>query len=184
MKVSTKLFNQQQVNTFGKLTENIQSLQGKISSGKNFVTASDDPVAAAELSGLKTVAERFNQYYKNANSGINRLNIADASLQSITNLMVRARELAIQAANDTFGAIDREAMAIELDEMKKEMFSVANAVDSSGAFIFGGYHTKNQPFTKNESDRIEYVGDRGTNSVAVSESRTVGTTLDLSLIHI
>ena len=178
MKISTKLFNQQQVNTFSKLTENIQNLQSKISSGKNFVSASDDPVAAAELSGLNTVKERFNQYSENAMSGINRLNIADASLQSITNLMVRARELTIQAANDTFGAIDREALALELDEMKKEMFSVANAVDSKGAFIFGGYHTKNQPFTLNNDNRIEYVGDRGTNSVAVSESRVVGTTLD------
>ena len=66
MKISTKLFNQQQVSTFSKLTENIQNLQSKISSGKNFVSASDDPVAAAELSGLNTVKERFNQYSENA----------------------------------------------------------------------------------------------------------------------
>ena len=178
MKISTQLFNQQQVKTFGKLTEDIQNLQAKIASGKNFVRASDDPVAAAELSALKTVSEKFNQYSKNAQSGINRLNIADSSLQAITNLMVRAREIAIQAANDTFGAIDREAMAIELDEMKKEMFSVANAGDSSGAYIFGGYHTKNTPFTKDANERVQYIGDRGTNAVAVSETRTVGTTLD------
>ena len=38
--------------------------------------------------------------------------------------------------------------------MKEDMFSVANAVDSSGAFIFGGYHTKNQPFKENENNRI------------------------------
>ena len=55
MKISTKLFNQQQVDRFSKLTENIQNLQSRISAGKNFVTASDDPVAAAELSGLNTV---------------------------------------------------------------------------------------------------------------------------------
>ena len=58
MKVSTKLFNQQQVSSFSKLTENIQNLQNKISAGKSFVTASDDPVAAAELSGLNTVKEK------------------------------------------------------------------------------------------------------------------------------
>ena len=164
MKISTKLFNQQQVNTFSKLTENIQNLQSKISSGKKFVSASDDPVAAAELSGLNTVKERFNQYSENAISGINRLNIADASLQSITNLMVRARELTIQAANDTFGAIDREAFALELDEMKKEMFSVANAVDSKGAFIFGGFHTKNQPFTSYRINWNRFKSDILTNA--------------------
>ena len=178
MKVSTKLFNQQQVSRFGKLNEEIQSLQNKISTGKNIIQASDDPIGAVELSGLQQVKERFNQYSRNADNAINRLTIADTALQAVTNLMVRAKELAIQSANDTFGAQDREALALELEEMKNEMFSVANSTDSSGAFIFGGYHTNTQPFEKNSLGNIEYKGDRGTNSVAVSETRMIGTTLD------
>ena len=51
MKISTKLFNQQQVSRFGKLNEEIQSLQNKISTGKNIVQASDDPIGAVNLSG-------------------------------------------------------------------------------------------------------------------------------------
>ena len=117
MKISTKLFNQQQVERFSKLNEDIQSLQNKVSTGKNIIQASDDPIGAVELSGLKQVKERFNQYSKNADSAINRLTIADTALQGITNLMVRAKELSIQAANDTFGAQDREAIAIELEEI-------------------------------------------------------------------
>ena len=178
MQVSTKLFNKQQVNLFSKLNEEIQSIQNKISSGKNITQASDDPIGAVKLSGLNQVSEKFNQYSINADSGINRLNIADTSLSSIVNLMVRSSELALQAANDTFGAADREAIALELDEMKEEMYTIANSTDSSGAFIFGGYHTKAQPFEKDSLGRISYVGDRGTNSVAVSETRMVGTTLD------
>ena len=178
MKVSTQLFNKQQVDRFSKLNEDIQSLQNRISSGKNIIQASDDPIGAVELSGLQQVKERFNQYSRNADSAINRLTIADNALQSITNLIVRAKELAIQAANDTFGAQDREALALELIEMKEEMLSTANSTDSSGAFIFGGYHTGTQPFEKNSKGVIEYKGDRGTNSVAVSETRNVGTTLD------
>ena len=178
MKISTQLFNKQQVDRFSKLNEEIQSLQNKIASGKNIIQASDDPIGAVELSGLQQVKERFNQYSRNANNAINRLTIADNALQGITNLIVRAKELAIQAANDTFGAQDREALALELLEMKEEMLSAANAADSSGAFIFGGYHTGTQPFEKNSQGNIEYKGDRGTNSVAVSETRNVGTTLD------
>ncbi len=178
MKVSTSLFNKQQVESFSKLNEDIQSLQNKISSGKNIIQASDDPIGAVELSGLQQVKERFNQYSRNADNAINRLTIADNALQSITNLMARAKELAIQAANDTFGAQDREALALELIEMKEEMLSTANSTDSSGAYIFGGYHTGTQPFEKNIKGVIEYKGDRGTNSVAVSETRNVGTTLD------
>ena len=54
MKISTKLFNQQQVSRFGKLNEEIQSLQNKISTGKNIVQASDDPIGAVNLSGPTT----------------------------------------------------------------------------------------------------------------------------------
>ena len=100
MKISTKLFNQQQVSTFSKLTEQIQSLQSKISSGKNFVSASDDPVAAAELSGLNTVKERFNQYSENAISGINRLNIADASASPSLEKAKKKSVVAIISATD------------------------------------------------------------------------------------
>ena len=178
MKISTKLFNQQQVSRFSKLNEEIQSLQNKISTGKNIVQASDDPIGAVNLSGLQQVKERFGQYSRNADNAINRLTIADTALQSVTTLMVRAKELAIQAANDTFGAQDREALALELEEMKNELFSVANSTDSSGAFIFGGYHTNTQPFQKDNDLNIVYKGDRGTNAVSVSETRTIGTTLD------
>ena len=71
MKISTKLFNQQQVSRFGKLNEEIQSLQNKISTGKNIVQASDDPIGAVELSALQQVKERFSQYSKNADNAIN-----------------------------------------------------------------------------------------------------------------
>ena len=88
MKVSTKLFNQQQVQKFSKLNEDIQSLQNKISTGKNILQASNDPIGAVKLSGLEQVSERYNQYIRNADNAINRLTIADNALQAITNLMV------------------------------------------------------------------------------------------------
>ena len=49
MQVSTKLFNQQSVNQFGKLTSEIQDLQAKVSTGKSILKSSDDPVAAAKV---------------------------------------------------------------------------------------------------------------------------------------
>ena len=83
MKISTSLFNKQQVERFSKLNEEIQSLQNKISSGKNIIQASDDPIGAVELSGMQQVKERFNQYSRNADNAINRLTIADNALQSL-----------------------------------------------------------------------------------------------------
>ena len=67
MKISNRLFNDQQINQFSKNMENIQKIQSRISSGKNIIFASDDPVGAVELSGLKDVTGRIDQFLKNAN---------------------------------------------------------------------------------------------------------------------
>ena len=52
MKVSTKLFNQQQIRQFSSLNEDIQKLQDRISSGKNIIVASDDPVGSSEAKSM------------------------------------------------------------------------------------------------------------------------------------
>ena len=62
MQVSSKLFNQQQVKQFSDITSDLQTIQGKISSGKNILVASDDPVGSVELSGFKVVKEQLDQY--------------------------------------------------------------------------------------------------------------------------
>ena len=53
MQISSKLFNQQSVRNFEKLNEGIQKTQEKISTGQNILSASDDPVAAVNLSVAK-----------------------------------------------------------------------------------------------------------------------------------
>ena len=66
MKISNKLFNDQQIRQFSQNMQDIQKLQSKISSGKNIIFASDDPVGAVELSGFKkesTLKEHC--FYKN-----------------------------------------------------------------------------------------------------------------------
>ena len=149
MKISTKLFNEQQIRQFSSLNADIQKLQDRISSGKNIVVASDDPVGSVDLSGYKTVKQQLDQYLKNVNSAQTRLSLVDTNLQNLSTIMIRANELLIQASSDVLGRSDREAIAIEIDEMKEELLSLANQQDANGSFIFGGFKTKTQPFQKN-----------------------------------
>ena len=178
MQISSKLFNQQQVNQFSEINSDIQTLQSKISSGKNILVASDDPVGSVELSGYKVVKEQLDQYLKNVNNSDSRLQIIDANLENLTTIMVRANELMIQASSDVLGPSDREAIAIELDQMKEQAIGLANQQDAGGAYLFSGYKTKAQPFVKDISGKINYKGDRGITSLAVSESMVVETNLD------
>ena len=139
MQISSKLFNQQQVNQFSEINSDIQTLQSKISSGKNILVASDDPVGSVELSGYKVVKEQLDQYLKNVNNSDSRLQIIDANLENLTTIMVRANELMIQASSDVLGPSDREAIAIELDQMKEQAIGLANQQDAGGAYLFSGY---------------------------------------------
>ena len=86
MQVSTKLFNQQAVNQFGKLTEEIQNIQAKVSTGKNILKSSDDPVAAVELSAAKEQKNILDRFKRNVDSAQRRLDLADSSMQQAINL--------------------------------------------------------------------------------------------------
>ena len=178
MKISSKLFNQQQLKQFSSTTEELQDIQNKISTGQNILKASDDPVGAVELSGLDVVKKQIEQYERNVNSASNRLSLLDKNLENLSSIMIRTQELIIQASSDTLGATDRESIALEVDEMKKEIMNIGNTQDANGSFLFSGFKTKQQPFTEDLSGKIIYNGDRGISSLSISESRMMKTTLD------
>ena len=178
MKISSKLFNEQQLNLLSKQMENIQSVQSKIASGKNIVFASDDPVGAVELSGLKDINSKVGQYINNAELSLSRLQMMDDTLEAAKNVFIRCNELAIQAANDVLAPSDRESIALEFDELKKELLSLANTTDSTGAHLFSGFKTKTTPFVMDSTGTVTYEGDRGVISLAVSESRMLESTID------
>jgi flagellar hook-associated protein 3 FlgL len=178
MQISSKLFNQQQLKQFSSTTEELQDLQNKIATGENILRASDDPVGSVELSGLNVVKKQIEQYERNVNSANDRLSLLDKNLENLSNIFIRVQELIIQASSDVLGASDREAIAIEVDQMKEEVLSLANAQDSNGSFLFSGYKTNTIPFEKDLTGKINYKGDRGIASLSISESRIIETTLD------
>ena len=178
MQISSKLFNQQQISQFSEINSDIQNLQSKISSGKNILAASDNPIGSVELSGMKTVKGQLDQFIKNTDNSKSRLLSVDANLENLTAIMIRANELMIQGSSDVLGPSDRQAIAIEINEMKKEALGIANQQDSSGAYFFSGYKTKIKPFTEDINGLVKYNGDRGVSSLAISESMMVETTLD------
>ena len=182
MKISNKLFSEQQIKQFSRQMEDVQKIQTKISTGKNIIFASDDPVGAVELSGLTDVKNQVNQYIDNTNLALSRLQLMDDTIDAASNVFIRCNELAIQAASDILSSGDREAIAYEFDELKKELLSLSNTKDSSGSYIYSGYKPKNIAFEMNSDGLVKYNGDRGTVSLAVSESRMIETTLDGSSV--
>ena len=176
--ISTKLFNDQAIDRFGKITGEIQQTQAKIATGKNVIRASDDPVAAANISYAKDQKTILDRYQVNIQRADQRLTIMDVMLNDATNIITRAHELTVQASNDTYNAADRKAIAAEISQLKEALLGVANSKDEGGNYLFSGYKVKQTPFTAGADDKISYKGDRGVHALQVSESMKMNTGID------
>jgi flagellar hook-associated protein 3 FlgL len=178
MPISTKLFNEQAVARFNSLTADIQNTQGRIATGKNILRASDDPVAAANISftrDQKVILDRFNTNIDRAQA---RLSLTENVLAESVNLITRAYELSIQAKNDALSAVDRRVISFEISQIKESIVSLANSKDANDNYLFAGYRSGTQPFVSNQSGEVEFFGDRGVHSVQISETLRANAGLD------
>ena len=178
MQISTKLFNDQQVRQFGKLNENIQNLQERVSSGQNILRASDDPVAAVKLSVAKEQRQLLERFERNVQTAQDRLDLGDRTMQETINVLTRITELTTQAGNGSYDAFNREAMLIEIDELSDVILGLANTRDANGQSLFSGFNTAEDAFVRQSDGTISYNGDRGTHTVQISENMTVATSVD------
>ena len=178
MEISTKLFNQRAVQQFSRMNEDIQNLQNRVATGKNILRASDDPIAAVNLSVAKEQKALIERFEKNAASARQTLDLTDGALQQAVNVVTRITELAIQAGNDTYGVQDRKAIETEVDELTNVLVSIANTRDPSGQSIFGGFKTDIDAFKVHLDGNITYQGDTGQRSLQLSENMLATTSLD------
>ena len=169
MPISTKLFNDQSVARFNRLTSDIQNTQGRIATGKNVLRASDDPVAAANISFTRDQKVMLDRFNTNIDRARIRLNVTENVLSDSMNVLTRAYELALQGRNDALSAVDRIAIAKEVTQLKNTMMGLANSRDANGNYMFSGFKLNQTPFKRDEEGVIQYHGDRGAHSVQISE---------------
>ena len=136
MQVSTKLFNNQQVRQFGKLTEDIQKKQEQIASGKAILRASDDPVAAAALSAAKEQKELLSRFEENAYKAQFRLESSDNVINETVTVLTRITELATQARNPVYDGFSRKAILTEVQSLRETLIDLANTRDPYGQSLF------------------------------------------------
>jgi len=126
------------------LTTNNRSLtkaMEQLSTGKRINTAADDAAGLAISSRMTAQIRGLNQGVRNANDAISMIQTAEGSTKEITNMLERMRELAVQAANDTYGTEDRDAIQLEVDELEAEIDRIATNTEWNGKKILGSNAT-------------------------------------------
>ncbi len=147
--------------------------QLQLSSGQRFTSPGDDPTAAAQVLGLNESIAITEQYRRNSAAAEARLNIEETSLNSVVDALQRARELAIQANNDTLSQAERQAIALEIRQISDEVLSLANTRDANGEYIFAGFQSQAQPFSHNGTGTYTYSGDQGQRQLQIGPSRQI-----------
>ena len=166
MRLSTEQFYQQSINSILDQQSRLSETNLQIASGKNNLRPSDDPVAATRVLSLSSGVAAIEQYTKNIDTAKTQLSQSEQLLGQAGNVLQRARELIVQANNDTLSASDRGAIATELETLKQEMLSLTNSRNESGNYIFAGSQSGTQPFQSSGPD-ISYQGDQSTRMLQI-----------------
>ena len=104
----------------------INDSMAKLSSGSRINKAADDAAGLAISEGLKAQIRSGSQAQRNANDGISLVQTAEGGLNEIGNIIVRLRELGIQASSDTVGDKERGMLNKEVNQLKDEMQRIAS----------------------------------------------------------
>jgi flagellar hook-associated protein 3 FlgL len=125
--------------------QNLSVLQHELATGKRINLPSDDPTGTAMAMRYSTELAANTEAQRVGTSAKGRLDAADASLNSLDNVLQRARELAVQAAGGTLSASDQASIASEVNQLANEAIQLGNT-NYSGTYIFGGTLTTTPPF--------------------------------------
>ncbi|MBN2803454.1 MAG: flagellar hook-associated protein FlgL [Deltaproteobacteria bacterium] len=163
-----------QINTeLSRKRSNLFSLQEQGTTGLKFQSIDEDPTSAERVRLLTESLEAAKHYEKNINRSRIPLEAGDSALEQSTELLKRAKELALAMSNDTVSASERAIVAGEVQSLYDTMLELANT-KAGGEYVFSGFSTDTQPFLTDGT----FVGDTGVKQVDVGPNSQLNVNLD------
>ncbi len=173
MQISTNYLFDRASAQMSQLQNDLAKSQAQISTQKQVLNPSDAPDQAATITRMKSVIGRNENYAKALDTVQARLETESTTLSSASDVLIRIKELAIQASNGTQGSTSRAAIATEMKGLRDQLLSLANSTDTTGNYIFSGSKVKTPAFAANVNGAVSYQGDQTRMHVAVGEQRTI-----------
>src|SRR3989339_469298 len=121
-------------NTTRSMNQNLRAL----SSGERITKAGDDAAGLAISENLKSQIRGIRQARRNAGDAISLVQTAEGGLNEVSNIIIRLRELSIQAASDTVGDAERAFANIEFQQIKEELDRIAQSTEFNGTKLLDG----------------------------------------------
>jgi flagellin len=158
-----------QRNLFGTKLALDKSLE-RLSSGYRINRAGDDAAGLAISENLRAQIRGLKQAARNAQDGVSLIQVAEGALNEISSILIRLRELGVQAASDTIGPVERQFLNVEYDQLLQEIDRIAAGTEFNGTPLLSGtgsildfqVGTRNDP----NVDRISFDASKADASTA------------------
>ena len=135
MRVHTNVSSLRAQRALGEHTKDIESSEGKLSSGLRVRTAADDAASLAIGSNLNAKNRSLKQAERNANDAISEFQVAEGAMSEMASMLTRLRELSVNAATDTLGDPERQMLNYEYMQIRNELERVAESTRFNGRAI-------------------------------------------------
>lgn len=132
----------------------------RLASGNRIIEAGDDAAGLSISENLRAQIRSLSQAERNANDGISFVQVAEGGLTEIGNLLIRMRELGVQAASDTIGDRERGFVNTEVQSLLQEVDRIANTTNYNGTNLLNGETSKGELSFQVGIHKEENGGDR------------------------
>ena len=171
MRVSNTLIQQRILRELQTGLAALNQASSQVSTGKRFERLSEDPLAGTQVMGTDRALRGIEQYRRNSIAVRARTDAEEAVLNQLTDLLTRAKELAIQEGTATSTPQTRIAVKAEVDRLLEQAIQLGNA-QVGNEYIFGGHQTTSPPFDPSGT----YFGDSGLRKAEIGQDYLITTT--------
>ncbi|MGE0764573.1 MAG: flagellin [Bdellovibrionales bacterium] len=110
----------------------------RLSSGYRINRAGDDAAGLAISENLRAQIRGLKQASRNAQDGVSLVQVAEGGLNELSSILIRLRELSVQAASDTIGPVERQFLNVEYDQLVSEIDRIADGTEFNGTQLLSG----------------------------------------------
>jgi flagellin len=162
-------------NALTTTNSNLQKSMERLSSGFRINHAADDAAGLAISEKMQAQIGGLNQAVRNANDGASMIQTAEGALDQVQTMMVRMRNLAVQAASDTNGPQERADINVEIQQLKSEIDNISNRTTFNGLSLLNGSMVTQLNAATSSADPGLQVGTGSVTEVYVSGAKAATT---------
>jgi flagellin len=138
LRVNTNIASLSAQRNLNTVSSRLQGNYGRLASGLRIATAADDAAGLAISERMRSQIRSYDVASRNAQDGISLAQTAEGALNEASNVLVRLRELAVQASNGTLSTADRATIDTEFQSMLGEIDRIANNSEFNGIKLLDG----------------------------------------------